>query len=393
MSAPNPGRRKAFLIFFSVLLIVAAGGVLYWLHSRSFEETDDATIDGHLNPISSRVDGTITKVYVDDNVRVKAGDPLVDLDPRDFQLALDQASAQLAQARTLISTELPNVPITEVESTTSISTAEAQISNAKAAVAAAQKDMDTAKARLAQSEATNAKAQADLARYQLLIAKEEVSQQEFDQVAAAAKAQAAEVNASQSAVAAAAATIRQREAQELEAQSRLSQYRKTAPQALRLRRAAVVSQEAVAKTSETAVELAQLRLSYTKIAAPVDGIVLRRTAEVGAHIAAGQELLEIAQINDLWVTANYKETQIRGMHAGQAAIIHVDALKQDFEGYVDTLGASTGAVASVLPPENATGNFVKVVQRLPIRIRFKPNQDGLERLRPGMSVEPRVRID
>jgi membrane fusion protein, multidrug efflux system len=126
--------------------------------------------------------------------------------------------------------------------------------------------------------------------------------------------------------------------------------------------------------------------------APVAGIVMKRSAEVGAHISAGQQLLQIAQIGDLWVTANFKETQLRAIRPGQAVSIRVDALKQSFDGYVDNLGAATGAVASVLPPENATGNFVKVVQRIPVRIRFKPNQDGLDRLRPGMSVEPDVRI-
>jgi membrane fusion protein (multidrug efflux system) len=187
-------------------------------------------------------------------------------------------------------------------------------------------------------------------------------------------------------------TVDQRRAQLLQAQSRLTQYRRTAPQQIAIRRANIASNQASAQSAEAQVETAQLKLSYTKIAAPVDGIVLKRSAEVGSHVAAGQQLMQIAQIGDLWVTANFKETQLRGLHPRQSVRIHVDALKQDFDGYVESIGGSTGSIASVLPPENATGNYVKVVQRIPVRIRFKPNQNELDRLRPGMSVEPEVRV-
>jgi membrane fusion protein (multidrug efflux system) len=387
------GRSKAFTIFFIVLAVIGLAGFLFWWHSRQFETTDDAQVDGHLNPISARVDGTITKVYVDDNQVVKAGDPLVDLDPRDFQVAVDQAEAQLAQARTQVIVQQPNVPITLAENTTNIASADAEVANAQAGLAAAERDLDTSQARLAQSEATNARAQADLARYQVLISKEEVSQQEFDQIGATAKAQAAEVAANKAAMGSANHVVDQKKAQLVQAEARSAQYRRTAPQALAIRQATVKSEEAAARTAQAELEQAQLNLSYTRIVAPVDGILLRRSAEVGAHISAGQQLLQIAQISDLWVTANFKETQTRLIRPGQSVSIRVDALKQDFDGTVETIGATTGAVASVLPPENATGNFVKVVQRLPIRIRFKPNQNGLERLRPGMSVEPQVKVD
>ncbi len=395
--APAPptnkaARRRAFLIFFVVLLAIGASAFAYWLHARNFQDTDDAQVDGHLNPISSRVEGTIAKVYVEDNTFVKAGQPLADLDPRDFQVALDQANAQYAQANTQVVVQRPNVPITEAENATNISTADAEVTNAQAALAAAERDCDTSQARLAQSEATNARAQADLARYQVLISKEEVSQQEFDQISSTAKAQAADVTASEAALGSAKHVVDQRRAQLLEAQSRLAQYRRTAPEALAIRRASVQSEQAAAQTAQAQLEQAKLNLSYTRIVAPVDGIVLRRSAEVGAHVTAGQQLFQIAQVNDLWVTADFKETQTREIHPGQPVTIHVDALKQDFRGSVETIGATTGAVASVLPPENATGNYVKVVQRLPVRIRFEPDQNGMDRLRPGMSVEPKVQI-
>ncbi|MBV9499356.1 MAG: HlyD family secretion protein [Acidobacteriaceae bacterium] len=391
-TANTKGRRRAFTIFFLVLAAIAAAAFFYWLHARNFEDTDDAQVDAHLNPISARVDGTIAHVYVDDNQTVMVGNPLVDLDPSDFQVAFDQALSQLSQARSMVIAQRPNVPITQVENTTNISSAEADVANARAALGAAERDRETAQAKLTESEANNARAQADLARYKLLIAKEEISQQEYDQIAATAKAQQATVLGNQAALGSSAQIVDQRRAQLAQAESKLAQYRSTAPEQIAIRRATLASEQASAQTAEAQVEQARLKLSYCKITAPVAGIVMKRSAEVGAHIAAGQQLLQIAQIGDVWVTANFKETQLRNIRPGQPATIHVDALKLDFDGYIENVGGSTGAVASVLPPENATGNFVKIVQRIPVRIRFKPNHAGMDRLRPGMSVEPKVRI-
>jgi membrane fusion protein (multidrug efflux system) len=279
-----------------------------------------------------------------------------------------------------------------VESLTSISTAEADVKTAQAAEAVADRDQATAAARVAESKANFTKAQQDLDRYKILIAKEEISQQEFDQTAATVKAQAATVDANEAALQSAARTVDQRKSETAAAVSRLEQAKRTAPALLSIRRANVISDEASADTAKAALEQAQLKLSYAKIAAPVSGIVMKRSAEVGSHIAAGQQLMTIAQVDDVWITANYKETQLQNIRPNQSVSIHVDALKKDYEGYVENIGASTGAVSSVLPPENATGNFVKVVQRIPIRIRFKKDQKGLEMLRPGMSVVPEIRI-
>jgi membrane fusion protein, multidrug efflux system len=392
---PDPvtrGRGRAFIIFFLVLLIAAGVGIYFWLQSRQFESTDDAEVEAHLNSISSRVDGSITRVYVDNNQIVKAGDPLVDLDPRDFQVTIDQTRAQLAQAHSQVTAQQPNVPITQVETSTNITGAEADVANAEAVVGVAERDRESAVARLAEAQANAAKSQADLARYTLLIKNEEVSQQEFDQVAATAKAQEASVAANRATVESAGRTVEQRRAQLAQVKSRLSQYMTNAPAQLAIRQANVQSQQANAQTAQAMLEQAELKLSYTKIVAPAAGIVLKRSAEVGERINAGQQLLMIAQIADIWVTADFKETQLHNIHPGQSARIHVDALGQDFEGYVETIGGSTGAISSVLPPENATGNYIKIVQRIPVRLRFKPNQNGLDRLRPGMSVEPDVRI-
>ena len=390
-TAPR-GRKRAFLIFFLVLLAAATAGLFYWLHTRDFESTDDAQVEMHLDPISPRVDGTIVKVYVENNQSVKAGDPLVDLDPRDFQVALDQVTAALGQARSQVTAQQPNVPITQVESATNISTSEAELANSDAAVAAAQHDRDAAAARLAEAEANNSKAQSDLARYKILIANEEVSQQEFDQVDAAAKAQAANVAANRSAVESASRVVDQRKAQVEQARTRLAQYRQNAPRQLAMRQAAVQSQQANEQSAKAQLELAQLRLSYTRVTSPVAGIVMKRSAEVGAHVSAGQQLLMIAETDDLWVTANFKETQLARIQPGQKATVHVDAISRDFDASVENIGGGTGAISSVLPPENATGNYVKVVQRIPVRLRFRPNQPELDRLRAGMSVEANVRI-
>ena len=391
--AKKPGRRRAFTIFFLVLLAAGLGGLYFWQQSERFETTDDAQVDAHLNSISARIDGSITHVYVDENQMIKPGDPLVDLDPRDYQVSLDQANAQLTQARSMVTAQQPNVPIAEVESTANVSGAEADVANAEAAIAAAERDREVAEAKLAEAQANNARAQADLGRYKILIANEEVSQQEYDQVAATAAAQTANVAANRASVGSAAQVVDQKRAQLAQVRSRLLQYRQTGTQQVAIRRATVQSQRANVQSAQAQVEQAALKLSYTKVAAPVGGVVLKRSAEVGMHIGAGQQLFTIAQTGDLYVTANFKETQLRRIKPGQSASIHVDALNQDFEGYVEDLGGGTGAIGSVLPPENATGNYVKVVQRIPVRLRFKPNQNGLDRLRPGMSVEPRVRVE
>jgi len=386
------GRARAFGIFFVILLLLATGGVLYWLHARQFEETDDAEVEAHLNPVTSRIDGTIVRVYADNNQTVKAGDPLVDLDPRDLQVALDQTQAQLAQAHSMIAEQVPNISITQVQNSTSISTSQADVATAQAAEAVAAQDQATAAGRLAEAKANLTKAQQDLERYKILIAKEEIPQQEFDQTAATVKAQAAAVDADEAALRSAASTVDQRKSETAAAVSRLAQAKRNAPGEVAIRRAFVSAEMASEQTAKAQLEQAQLKLSYTHIPAPVSGIVMKRSAEIGAHIAAGQQLMTIAQVDDVWVTANFKETQLESIRPNQSVRIHVDAVKKDFEGYVEDIGASTGAISSVLPPENATGNYVKVVQRIPVRIRFKKDQQGLDMLRPGMSVVPEVRI-
>ena len=270
------GRRRAFTVFFAILVTAALAGLFFWLHSRQFESTDDAQIEAHLNPISARIDGTITHVYVDDNQAVKVGDRLVDLDARDYQAALDQALAQLTQAQSMVIAQQPNIPITQVENTTNISGAEADIANAQAALAAAERDREAAKAKLAESEANSGRAQADLERYKLLIAKEEVSRQEYDQITATAKAQAAAVAANQASLQSYAEVVSQRHAQLAQTQTKLAQLQQNAPHQVAIRRATLRSEESNALAAQAQVEQARLKLSYSKISAPVPGIVMKR---------------------------------------------------------------------------------------------------------------------
>jgi membrane fusion protein (multidrug efflux system) len=373
-----------------VLVGLIGGGFLFWNYSQTFESTDDAFIDGHTNYISPRISGTISNVLVGENQFVKEGQVLAEIDPSDYQVAYERAQADLAQAQAQTRSQSPAIPITATTNQSSITSTEADISNALAGIAAAERDRDADLARLRESQANSARAQADLVRYKTLVAKEEVSREEYDQKVAAAEAAAAQVQSLQSMAESTSKVIDQRRAALTSVQIKLEQVRSTAPQELEIRRAAVQSSQASAQGAKAQVDQALLNLKYTKILAPVSGVIGRKSLEVGMRVQPGQQLLVIVPLDDLWVTANFKENQIRRMRPGQSVKIHVDAFDKDYEGVVDSFPAATGAKFSLLPPENATGNFVKVVQRLPVRIRFKEGQDPEKRLRPGMSVEPKV---
>jgi membrane fusion protein (multidrug efflux system) len=319
-----------------------------------------------------------------------AGESLVDIDPRDYTTALEQAQGAYAQAQAQLRAENPNVPITRKTNETTISTADADVIAAEKAVAQAEQEYQAKMAQIRQAEAQNVKAQTDVRRYELLVDKEEISREQFDTVVANAKSQKATVDSSSAAAEAAQRAAEARRAQLLQARSRLSEAQQNAPRQIAVRQADVATREANLIAAKARLDQAGLELSYTKILAPVNGVVSNKTAEVGQHVQAGEQLLQISQLDDIWVTANFKETQVKRMRPGQSVDIHVDAFDQTFPGYVESLPGSTGAKTSLLPPENATGNYVKVVQRLPVRIRFKQGADPQHRLRLGMSVEPKV---
>jgi membrane fusion protein (multidrug efflux system) len=391
--ASSGGRRpRAFslIVLLGVVCALGVGGYFLKSYFSTYETTDDAQVDGHLNSVSTRIDGTLTAVHFGDNQMVEAGQPLADIDPGEYRVAVEQSRAALAQARAQVRAEDPNIPIVETSNLTTVSSSEADVLNAQAAVSAAEGDRDAAAAKIREAEANAAKAQADLARYQTLVDRDEISRQTYDQAVAAAKASAATVESNRAAAAAAERVVEQRRAQLARSQSRLSEASANGPRQLSIQRANVAARGASVAAAQAQLDRALLDLSYCKILAPVSGIVTKKNAEVGQRVSPGQQLLYIVQTNDLWVTADFKETQLRRIRPQQRATIKVDALEQTFEGYVDSMSGATGARTSLLPPENATGNFVKVVQRLPVRIRFKPGQAGLERLRAGMSAEPTV---
>jgi membrane fusion protein (multidrug efflux system) len=376
-----------------VVLVLLAAGVGWYLYSTGFEDTDDAQVDGHLNPIASRIDGTIRAVYVDDNQGVKAGTLLVELDPSDDQISLDQARAQHDEAMAQLSAAHPNLPMTVISNHGDLTTHQAEVAGSEAELSAARHDLESAIARLKESQAVNERDQADFARYQNLFDKQEVARADYDHYKAAAAAQAQTVASSQASVASAQKTVEQRMAQLAEQQSRLEQTQRSAPLQVAIREADIKSQQANAEATQAALEQSRLNLDYCRIEAPVGGVVTQRSAEVGARIGKGQQLFMIVQTDDLWVTANFKETQLARIHPGEHVRIHMDALHETFDGTVESMPAVTGSRTSVLPPENATGNYVKVIQRLPVRIRFNAGQKDLDKLRPGMSVEPTVRLD
>lgn len=392
---PEPSSRsrwKTVVTLGVILALLLTGGVLYWSYAQTYESTDDAQVNAHLNGISARIAGTVRAIYADENQLIQAGQLVAELDPSDYAVTLEQARAEMRQKEAEVRVQNPSVPIAENTNETGVLAAQADVATAEAAVALAQRDYVAAQARLREAEANSAKTQADVVRYKALVDKDEIPRQVYDQAAASANALAAAVDSARASAEAAQKAVDQRRAQLTETQTRLMETQMNAPHELAIRRANVVAKQADAQVAKTRVDLAQLHLSYTKIFAPVSGVVSKRNVEIGNHVQPGQQLFLVAQIDDLWVTANFKETQLRRIRPNQKVTVSVDAFGEDFNGYVESLPAATGSVTSLLPPENASGNYVKVVQRLPVRIRFDKNQSGLDRLRPGMSVEPKIWI-
>lgn len=391
---PDPAKRRRAIVFGATVgVILVAACLIWWLYSRTYETTDDAQVDGHLNPVATRVNGTISAVYAEDNQRVHAGQPIVDLDPRDAEVDLAQAQADYDQAVAQLNAAVPNVPIQKTSNASDVSSANFELVNDEAALEGAEHDYDSDVAKLRQAEASNQKSQNDLVRYKQLVEKQELAQSDYDEYVSTANSNAANVDAAVATVASKKKTIEQRRAQLEEQRAKTKQTLENAPRQVVIKNANTSVNEAIVKSYEAKLEQARLNLTYCHVVAPVDGVVLQRSAELGARVSSAQQLLMIAQVDDPWVVANFKETQVRKMRPGQSVDIHVDALSASFAGWVEDMPAATGDRASVLPSENATGNYVKVIERLPVRIRFKSGQAGLDKLRPGMSVEPKVHLN
>jgi membrane fusion protein (multidrug efflux system) len=387
---PATKRRRILLgVGVGIVLLIAVVG--WWLYSRTYESTDDAQVDGHLNSIASRVAGTVKAVYVENDQPVKAGEPLVDLDPSDYEVQVAQARAIYEQAVAQTAAQNPNVPITVTANRTAVD--DAGVINGDAAVVSAQRDYDSNVAKLRQAEANNRKSQLDLARYKGLVDKDEIAKSEYDQYVANSGSGEAAVEAAQFVADSSAKIVDERKAQLREQQSKLSQDEANSPRNVAIQKANVASRNADVDSAKAQLDTALLNLSYCHIVSPVDGIASQRSAEIGGRISVGQQLIVVVQTNNVWTTANFKETQLRKMRVGQRVTIEVDSLDESFEGAVENMPAATGDRSSLFPPENATGNYVKIVQRLPVRIRFNSNQRDLDRLRPGMSVDPKVHLN
>ena len=374
-----------------VLVVAVVGALLWWLHSRQYEDTDDAQVDGHISQIGSRVAGYITAVNVEDNQEVQAGQVLVEIDPRDYQVALDRAKAELADSRAQAVAADYNVPITSVATKSQIESAAADVRNSQAAVAAAHKNLDAARAKVQSALANNVKAQNDVQRYKGLVERDVISKQLYDAAIAAAESAVADVQGSQDNVVAAQEAVTQAEARVVQAQANLRNAG-TGPRQVSVTQARANSAQSTAAKNQAELEQAQLNVQYTKIFAPSHGVVGHRTAEVGQYVQPGQALMSLVDIDNVWITAKFKETQLRHMQAGQPVEIKVDASGRKYKGKVLAIGGASGSRFSLFPPENATGNYVKVVQRIPVRIVLDPDQNQDHSLRPGMSVEPTVKV-
>jgi membrane fusion protein (multidrug efflux system) len=380
--------RRRNIVIIAVVLVLIVGGVFLWRYLGSYESTDDAQVDVHLYPVSGRISGYVEKVNVGDNQYVPKGAVLVEIDPKDYEVAVVQAQANLASAEATAQSLNITVPITSVNAASQLKVTASDVATSNAGIIAAEKQAAAAHAQVELAEANDVKAQDDLRRYKMLLDKQEVAAQVYDQAVATAKATTASIAASRANEAAAQQFVQQ-------AQSRLAgseanqQSAETAPQQVSSTQARARAALADVQQKRAALEQAQLNLQYTKIVAPVSGQV-NKTVVVGMNVGAGQELLTVVPLDEIWITANFKETQLKYMRAGQKAEIHVDSSGRTFKGHVDSIAGATGPLFSLLPPENATGNYVKIVQRIPVKIVLDPGENGEHQLRPGMNVVPDV---
>ncbi len=388
----KPKSRRRFLIIGVIALLVVGAG-LFWWHSAYYESTDDAQVNGHLIQISSRIVGQVIKVNVDENQAVDAGTVLAEIDPKDFQVAVQQAEAALQSAEASYEAAKVNVPLTDINTGNTLFSAGADVHGTQAQIAQAERQLDAAKARVVEAQANATKSQADLDRYRPLVEKDVISKQQFDAAVAAADANKAALVEAQANVTAAEDAVRVARDRLSQSQAQLKTAQ-TAPQQIAIQRARADQAAALVAQSQAQLDQAKLNLSYTKIVAPQAGIVTRKSVEVGQNVSVGQNLMTLVSLDDVWITANFKETQLQHMRAGQAVTIEVDAYGgRKFDGKITQIGGATGSVLSLFPPENATGNYVKVVQRVPVRIDLTdPKQNADHLLRPGLSVEPRVRV-
>lgn len=389
-SPRRPRSKRSRILIAIAALVLVAGAWLLWSYLSRFESTDDAQVDVHLYPVSARVSGYVVKVNVDDNQYVEQGTVLVEIDPRDYQLAVEQARADLANAEATAQALQITVPITSVSTASQLQSTASDVEGATAGIIAAEKQLTAAHAQLEEAEAVDVRAQNDLQRYKALVEKQEVATQVYDQALATAKASAASVAAARANEAAAEQAIQQARSRLVQSQAS-HHYAQTGPQQVSSTQARARAAVADVQQKRAALAQAELNLGYTRIVAPVSGEV-NKTVVVGMNVQPGQQLLTVVPLDQVWITANFKETQLKRMRVGQKAEIDVDSSGRTFKGHVDSIAGATGPVFSLLPPENATGNYVKIVQRIPVKIVLEPGENKDHELRPGMNVVPHVSL-
>src|SRR5712692_6170533 len=385
---PRRSKRRRNILILVVVLVVLVGGVFLWRYLSSYESTDDAQADVHLYPVSARISGYVVRVNVDDNQWVQKGTVLVEIDPKDYEVTVAQAQANLASAEATAQSLNITVPITSVSTSSQLKFTASDIGNATAGVIAAERQLTAAHAQLEQAEANDVRAQDDLHRYKLLVDKREVAEQIYDQALASAKSSTAAVAAASANESAAEQFVQQAQSKLAQAYAN-HQSAETGPQQVSSTKSRVRAAIADVEQKRALLEQAQLNLQYTKIVAPVTGEV-NKTVVVGLNVQPGQQLLTLVPLDDVWVTANFKETQLKHMRVGQKAEIHVDSTGRTLKAHVDSIAGATGPLFSLLPPGNATGNYVKIVQRIPVKIVLEPGENRDRQLRPGMNVVPDV---
>ncbi len=394
-----------WLVALTVLAGIGVGGYTVWQRLSQEESTDDAQIDGTIVPISARISGNVVAVMAKDDTPVKAGDVLVQLDTKDLEVALAKAKADLADAEAALTGARSDVPAASVSSASTMSNARSGREDAAAAVSSAEQQLGVQRARLAVvqanvrvAQANRDKAAQDVARYKALVAKDEISRETYDQAVTAEQAANATLESQQATVTEAQQNIAVAERNVEQVRARLSQAdsqveaAKAGPEQVKSVEARAQAAVARVEQKRADVDQAKLNLSYATITAPVNGVIGRKAVDVGQNVAAGQQLVVIIALDDIWVTANFKETQLKDMRIGQTVKFEVDANGRTYTGKVERIAGASGAKFSLLPPENATGNYVRVVQRIPVRISIDPGQNDDHALRPGMSVTPKVQI-
>lgn len=404
---PRKKRRIGrLIIILGVIVVLCVAGLYLWRYFDSFEDTDDAQIDGHINAISGRVTGNVIAINAEDEQIVKAGDVLVRLDPKDYEVAVQRAEADLADAEAALEGSRTDVPVTTTNTSSQLKNTRASRADAEAFMIGAQRQLtatqaryESAQAQLRQAEADDKKASDDVTRYKLLVDKNEIPRQTYDTAVQAFAGTQAGVDARRASVREAEDNVKVAETAIDQANQRIQQAEAsiesalTAPQQIAISRSRAKEANAVVAQRKASLEQARLNLQYCTIVAPVNGIVGKKTVELGENISPGEQLMAVVPLDDIWVTANFKETQLSRMKPGQRVRFTVDAYGRTYTGKIVNVGGASGSRFSVIPPENATGNYVKVVQRIPVRINLDPGQNSDHLLRPGMSVDPKVYLE